>query len=396
MITTGYVWIGGRKIPIAPMPIKEVKAPIAPRKEPPHVLPVKPLPGEPDLPSPGYPRLPPKPAPKPPVIKPAPRPQPKPPQPKPEPKIGFPKDASIQEILNNPRLFVSETGEVNVNLVVKYPYLLKAFKQVTVVYARGKAFQYNGKTFYEYKGAITNSGYGLLLTIKRWIREKDVHILKIQVKDDVVQDTKRLQDALRRVAGFASVEPKPIREQIYEPIKREARKLLTPVEVKKPPATKPVPKVVPKPKPEPPKPQPKPAPKPTILPKPVPKPVPKPIPQPKPVKEKIEKDTGIKTVPKPKPPEPKPQEVKKPEPPKPKPQPVVPKYEPKPAPKPQPKPAPKPPAPKPAIVPRPEPKKVTVTTTIPQPRPPAQPGISQKDMLKYAIAGAVLLALLRK
>ncbi len=116
-------------------------------------------------------------------------------------------------------------------------------------------------------------------------------------------------------------------------------------------------------------------------------PVPKPEPAIEPaIKERIEKDTGVKTVPKPAPS-------------------LRPYYPPHPIP---PKPVPKPkeiqpvkkkPAPKstPRTVPKYEPKKTTITTTsIPQPRPPVQPRISQNDLLKYVIAGAVLLALLKR
>jgi len=306
--------------------------------------------------------LPKPPVPKPPVIK-----------PKPQPKPVQKKDVSIQDILSNPRLFVSEDGKVNVDLAIKYPQLLRAFKTVTVVYALGRSWSYKGETFYDEKGAITNSGYGTLLTIKRWLNEKDVHILGIQVKDDIVKDTMKLKGALRRAAGMAEVEPEPVKKQIYEPIKKEAEKLLKPVEVKKPepkpiitpkpPAPKPILKHEPKPDVPLPKPTPKPEP-----PKPVVKPpAPTPKPTPRPVEKKIEHNTGIKTVPAPKPPEKKPSVI-------PKPQPVV-----KPAPKPVTEPAVKPPTG----------EAIRITTTAVQPQ-------RKDELLKYLVIALIIIALAKR
>jgi len=113
-----------------------------------------------------------------------------------------------------------------------------------------------------------------------------------------------------------------------------------------------------------------------------------PKPQSNPVIKKIEKDTGIKTVPQPKPPEPKPPEVKKSEPPKPKPQPVVPKYEPKPAPKPPIVPKPEPPTPQPA--------KVAITSADVEKAVSVVQSLDKDTLLKLAVIGFIVLMILKR
>ncbi len=110
-------------------------------------------------------------------------------------------------------------------------------------------------------------------------------------------------------------------------------------------------------------------------------PKPKPKPEANPVQEKIEKDTGVKTVPQPKPPEPKPQEVKKPDPPKPKPQSIIPKYEPKPT---------STPAPKPQTV------KVAITSADVEKAVSTVQSLDKDTLIKLAVVGFIVLMFLKR